>query len=118
MGTTTTTVGVLGSGVLVGVGVTGVGVGVTVKVDVAGIGITERGSTPGGMTMTPGVPWLGGVTTTIPWMKSGVGVKVGAATRLGGGVGVGRVNRSPAAQPSDASTKRHNTIQGGDDSLG
>lgn len=56
MGTTTTAVGVAGFGVLVGVGVTGDGVGVTVKVVVAGTGITERGSTPGGMTMTPGVP--------------------------------------------------------------
>lgn len=119
-GTTTMTVGVIDCEipVAVAVGVPGVGVGVTVKVGVSGMGKTERGSTPGGMTMTPGVPALGGVTTTMPWIKSGVGVNVGAATRVGGGVGVGRAKRSPAAQPRVASTNKDNTIQGGDGSFG
>jgi hypothetical protein len=56
IGSTTTTVGETVSCALTGVGVAMGGVGVTVKVGVSGIGMTERGSTPGGMTMTPGVP--------------------------------------------------------------
>ena len=94
------------------------GVGVTVAVGVSGNGMTERGSTPGGMTITPGVEPLGGVTTTIPWIKSGVGVKVGAATRVGGGVGVGRTKRSPAAQPRVANTSKDKTIHGGGGTFG
>ena len=42
------------------------GVGVIVGVGVSGIGMTERGSVPGGITITPGVPAMGGVTTMIP----------------------------------------------------
>jgi hypothetical protein len=61
-----TTAGVVASSKGGGVGVPGVGVGVTVWVGVSGMGMTERGSTPGGMTITPGVEPLGGVTTTIP----------------------------------------------------
>ena len=99
--------GVPGSGVSVGGRLVAVGwgvddgdgVAVTVAVSVGGNGITERGSTPGGMTMTPGVPALGGVTTINASIKSGVGVKVGAGMRVGTGVGVARAKRSPRAHP-------------------
>lgn len=83
----------------VALGGSGVAVWVTVGVGDSGTGMTDRGSTPGGMTITPGVPALGGVTTINPWIKSGVGVNVGALTRVGGGVGVGRTKRLPTLHP-------------------
>jgi hypothetical protein len=116
IGTTTigvTSMGVTSVGLSSGMGVPVVGVGVKVGVGVSGIGITERGSTPGGTTITPGVPPTGGVTTTTPWIKFGVGVKVGAAMRVGGGVGVGRAKRSPAAQPRVAKSRNQSAIHGG-----
>ena len=61
------------------------GMGVSV-----GSGNTSFGSVPGGTMMTPGVPALGGVTMMISLMTSGVGVKVGANSRVGAPVGVGR----------------------------
>jgi hypothetical protein len=58
--------GTVVEGVAVALGIGSVGVQVAVAVAVSGKGMSELGSTPGGITITPGVPWLGGVTTTSP----------------------------------------------------
>ena len=66
-------------------------VGVGVEVVVGGTGMRVRGSTPGGMTITPGVCIRSGLAVTMA-MTSSEGVKVGAGVRVGGGVAVGRPN--------------------------
>ena len=55
---------------------------------------------PGWMMMTPGAPSCGGVNTTSGGTESGVGVHVGASSRVGTGVAVGAGSRrSVALQP-------------------
>jgi hypothetical protein len=84
---------------------TGVGVGDCV----GGTGINVLGSTPGGTTITPGVPSRGGVTTSKGWSHSGVGVKIGAGVRVGTGGGAAVLNISPLEQPRMTKVKARTT---------
>lgn len=75
-----------------GSGVAFCGIGVAV-------GIKSLGFMPGAITMTPGVPFWGGVMAICGKMVSGVGVKVGANARVGAGVGTTRCAKPAAEHP-------------------
>lgn len=55
--------------------------------------------------ITPGVPFIGGVTMTTLRMIVAVAVKVGSSGRVGTGGGVGWGNRSLAEHPKTSSNK-------------
>ena len=96
---------VCSSGGSVAVG-SGVSVAVGCGVSVGGMAMTTRSpSMVGWMTITPGVPSRGGVTTTSGSSASGVGVNVGASWRVGTGVGVGGTSNSEKAQPTVVASK-------------
>lgn len=107
-----------GVDVIVGVSVAvavEVGKGVSDGVAVGGGGTIVRISEPGETTITPGVAFAEGVTTTNPTRFSGVGEKVGATIRVAIGVGVSLTKiraaeqlRSTVLSASQTSHRAHN----------